>query len=103
MQAIIEGTLKPDGTLELDQKPNLAPGRVQVIVQPLSQATPRKRGLADAIDEISHSQLARGYSGLTLEELEKEEAAHRADEEDYEQRMRDLWSQTRSGPPPGNP
>jgi hypothetical protein len=51
--AILEGTLKPDGTLELDQKPNLAPGRVQVIVQPLSQQiSPKRRGLADVIEEI---------------------------------------------------
>jgi hypothetical protein len=26
-EVIIEGTLKPDGTLELDKKPNLTPGR----------------------------------------------------------------------------
>ncbi len=32
-EAVIEGTLKPDGTLELDEKPNLPPGRVQVQVQ----------------------------------------------------------------------
>jgi hypothetical protein len=34
-EVVIEGTLKPDGTLELDQKPSLAPGRVRVVVQPL--------------------------------------------------------------------
>ena len=32
-ESVIEGTLKPDGTLELDQKPNLPPGRVKVTVQ----------------------------------------------------------------------
>ena len=31
---VIEGTLKPDGTLELDEKPSLPPGRVTVILQP---------------------------------------------------------------------
>lgn len=98
--AIIEGTLKPDGTLELDRNPCLAPGRVQVIVQPLS---PKKRGLADAIEEIRQAQLARGYTGRTKEELEAEEAARRTEEEDYDQRMRDLWSQTQSGSVSGNP
>ena len=34
-EAVVEGTLKPDGTLELDQKPNLPPGRVTVRMQPL--------------------------------------------------------------------
>ena len=27
-EIVVEGTLRPDGTLELDQKPNLSPGRV---------------------------------------------------------------------------
>lgn len=98
--AIVEGTLKPDGTLELDQKPNLAPGRVQVIVQPLAQPSPRRRGLADVIEEIRQAQLARGYTGLTQEQME---AARQAEQDDYDQRMRALWSQTQSGPLPGNP
>lgn len=100
---ILQGTLKPDGTIELDQRPNLMPGRVQVIVQPLSQPTSPKRGLADVIDEIKQAQLARGYTGRTKEELEAEEAARRAEEEDYDRRMRDLMSQTRSGPAAGKP
>lgn len=102
--AIIEGTLKPDGTLELDQKPNLAPGRVQVIVQPLSQPLQsKKRGLAEVIEEIRLAQLARGYTGRTKEEMEAEEAVRQAEEDDYDQRMRNLWSKTQSGPLPGNP
>lgn len=32
-EVIVGGTLKPDGTLELDQKPNLSPGRVQVVLR----------------------------------------------------------------------
>ena len=28
-ESIVEGTLKPDGSLELDQAPSVAPGRVQ--------------------------------------------------------------------------
>ena len=32
-EVMIHGTLKSDGTLELDQKPNLAPGRVTVVVR----------------------------------------------------------------------
>ena len=34
---MVEGTLKPDGTLVLDGKLNLPPGRVQLIVQPLTE------------------------------------------------------------------
>lgn len=34
---IIQGTLTADGTIQLDEKPNLPPGRVQVVVQSLPQ------------------------------------------------------------------
>ena len=36
----IEGTLKPDGTLELDQKPSLSPGRVTVVLRQGPEPTP---------------------------------------------------------------
>jgi hypothetical protein len=32
-EVTVEGTLKPDGTLELDRKPGLAPGRVTVVLR----------------------------------------------------------------------
>ncbi len=34
---VLEGTLRADGSLELDCKVNLPPGRVQLIVQPLPE------------------------------------------------------------------
>jgi hypothetical protein len=37
-EVVVEGTLKPDGTLELDQKPSLPPGRVRVVLRPHSLA-----------------------------------------------------------------
>ena len=37
---VVEGTLKADGTLELDEKPNLPPGRVSVTVVPQPQNPP---------------------------------------------------------------
>lgn len=33
IETVIEGTLKPDGTLELDAKPNLPAGRVKVVLR----------------------------------------------------------------------
>ncbi len=37
---MVAGTLKPDGTLELDQKPTLPPGRVMVVLRQESEAAP---------------------------------------------------------------
>lgn len=37
-EVILEGTLHHDGTVELDTRPNLTPGRVQVVLRQSSQA-----------------------------------------------------------------
>jgi hypothetical protein len=37
---VIAGTLKPDGTLELDQRPSLAPGRVEVVLRKQAESVP---------------------------------------------------------------
>ena len=37
-EIVVTGTLKPDGTLDLDQKLNLAPGRVTVVLRQESEA-----------------------------------------------------------------
>jgi len=97
-EVIIEGTLNPDGTLQLDQKPNLSPGRVKIILQPTQVGTAHQRGLADVIDEIRQSQQARGFLGRTGEEID---AGRREGESDYEKSMQVLRSQTTSVPPVG--
>jgi hypothetical protein len=42
-EVVINGTLKPDGTLQLDQKPGLPPGRVTVVLRQQSEASPPPR------------------------------------------------------------
>jgi hypothetical protein len=90
-EVVVEGTLKPDGTLELDQKPNLSPGRVQVIVKPLTATPTGRRGLVEVMDEIRQSQQARGYQGRTPQEMQAEERARQEEDEDYERRCEQLW------------
>lgn len=99
MPVMIHGTLMPDGTVQLDQKPNLPPGPVLVSVQPLPQSPAPRRGLADVIDEIRQSQRARGYHGRTVQEMEAEEAERQREEEEYEARWEALRGETKSGGP----
>ena len=97
-EVVVEGTLKPDGTLELDQKPSLSPGRVQVTVKPLLRSSTAVRGLVEVMDEIRQSQRARGYQGRTPQEMQLEEKLRQEEDEDYERRCEQLWG----GPlPPG--
>jgi hypothetical protein len=97
-EVVVEGTLKSDGTLVLDQPPSLAPGRVKVILQSVQAGASAGRGLADVIDEIRRDQQARGYQGRTAEEIED---GLREGEDDYDRKMQALWSQSKSGLVPG--
>src|SRR5437763_1770255 len=81
--AVVQGTLRDDGTLELDEKPALAPGRVQVTILPIpapAVAQPR-RTILDVLDEIHAAQEARGYRGRSIEEMEADEAARRSEDD----------------------
>ena len=92
---IVPGTIKPDGTLELTQQPNLPPGPVLVTVQAVPASSRPQRTLAGVLDDIHCKQQARGFQGRSAQEIE---AGLKESEDDYEQRMQALWSQTKSGP-----
>jgi hypothetical protein len=69
---VLHGTLKPDGTLELDAKPNLPPGRVQVSIQPELSPSPATQGWWDVLQQIWAEQAATGHRGRTREEIDAE-------------------------------
>ncbi len=90
-EVVIDGTLKPDGTLELDQKPALSPGRVTVTVKPLVPPPAGRRSLVEVMDEVRQAQRARGYQGRTLQDMQAEEKTRQEEGEEYERRCEQLW------------
>jgi hypothetical protein len=68
-EVVIEGTLKPDGTLELDQKPNLAPGRVTVVLRQESGA-PSAEGWWPYMQRIRAEREAAGYPFMNEAEMQ---------------------------------
>jgi hypothetical protein len=83
-EIVVEGTLKLDGTLELDQKPNLMPGRVQVTLVPLPEL-PANDPFWQRMQALWQGQKARGFVPRTVEEVEAERRQVR---EEWEERMR---------------
>jgi hypothetical protein len=65
----IEGTIREDGTLELDRKVNLPPGRVKVTVKPVPQHPPGE-DVWTVLERIWAEQDARGYVPRTREEID---------------------------------
>ena len=92
---IVEATLQPDGmTLHLATKLALPPGRVTVTVQPTGPATGPT--MLDVLDRIRHDQQQQGHRYPTEEEMVAEIAEMRADDDEYEEHCRKIWSQTGS-------
>jgi hypothetical protein len=81
-ETVIEGTIHPDGTLELDQKPNLPPGRVTVRMQPLA-VLPEGDPFFDMLKGIWATRAQAGLTPRTVEEIEEQRRQLR-DESEHE-------------------
>ncbi len=83
---VIQGIVKADGTLELEEKIILPAGRVQVMVTPLPEL-PRDDPFWQMMQGIWDGQKARGHVPRSAEEVEMERRALR---EEWEERMRTI-------------
>ena len=83
---VVQGTLRADGTLELDEKPSLPPGRVRVRVEP---TPPESLGesLWEVLERIWASRQARGENPRPAEEIDAEINALR---DEYEERLTEI-------------
>jgi hypothetical protein len=82
----IDATLDSNGQLQLAHQPQLPPGPVQVTIRVAAAVRP-KRGLADVIREIRADQIARGFHGLTSEELRAQEEANIAEDAERDREL----------------
>jgi hypothetical protein len=99
LRAVVKGTLKPDGTLELDEKPNLPPGRVEVVLHLQEQPDQPRSSLLETLAQIHKEQQARGFKGLNQEEMDAR-IRELKDDTEYEEKWRQIWAQTQHPLPP---
>jgi hypothetical protein len=92
---VLEGTLTPDGTLQLDQRPNLPAGRVRVTVQPLSPAAPPGDTLMSRMRAVWDAQKARGHVPRSREEIDADLNALRDEAEEEMQAVERLSDECR--------
>src|SRR5436190_20381029 len=69
-EVVVDGTLKPDGTLELDQIPNLSPGRVQVLLRRASPPAPQQEDWWQFMQRARRELEASGARFLNAEEMQ---------------------------------
>ena len=78
---VVDGTLKPDGSLELDSKLDLPPGRVQLIVQPLPDL-PTDDPFWQMMDRIWADRKAAELTARSTDEVESRRRVLRGDVDD---------------------
>ena len=84
---VLHGQIRPDGTLQVEEKIDLPPGPVSITVRAVT-ATTRKPTL-QALEEAWANQAAQGLVGRSAEEIDAEiDAMRKADEA----RMREIES-----------
>jgi hypothetical protein len=83
---VVNGVVKPDGTLEVEGKVPLPAGRVQVTVQSLPEF-PKDDPFWQMMESIWADQKARGHVPRSVEEVEAERRQVR---EEWEERMQEI-------------
>jgi hypothetical protein len=79
-EVVVQGTLKPDGTLELDQSVNLPPGEVRVIVQAMTTAS--TENVLTVLGRIWAERAAKGTTGRNAEQIDADIRTVRGEWED---------------------
>ena len=92
--AVVEGTVQPDGTLEVTQKVDLPPGRVHVTVQSIDEPVQPDRFWM-MMESIWAAQLVGGRTPRTLEEIDGEIEALRDESEEEMQAVERLQDECR--------
>jgi hypothetical protein len=68
-EIVVAGTLKPDGTLELDHKPSLPPGRVTVVLRQESEAAPPPEDWWQFLQRTRRELEAAGHPFMNEQEV----------------------------------
>ena len=98
-ETVIEGTIQPDGTLVLDDKPNLRPGRVKVVLRQEAETKPLTEDWWQFLQRCRQELEASGAKFMNEEEMQARiEWLHEPDQFDELLRQSDEESQRRETP-----
>lgn len=87
-QAVVQGTLRPDGTLELKTKPDLPMGPVEVTIRALAAPPANGEGWWAFLQRARQELAANGYPFMTDSEVTAYVEEMRADDDRVEEATR---------------
>jgi hypothetical protein len=93
----LQGTLRPDGTLVLDTRPALPPGRVRVTVRPLES------DVIEVLHRIHAEQSASGHVPRSRDRIDADLAAMRQEDEERMQQIERLHEECQCARQPQPP
>jgi hypothetical protein len=88
-EVVIEGNLNPDGTLKLDAKPNLSPGRVTVVLRQESRPLTQE-GWWPYMERVRAEREAAGYHFMNEAEMDAHLQWLRDDEDRIDRVYREM-------------
>lgn len=91
----IQGTLREDGTILLDQKLNIPAGRVKLTVEPMSDLA--QTDVWQILEKIWAGQKARGHVPRTREQIDAELEASRQEDEERLQALERIHQESQPG------
>ena len=89
----VKGSVKPDGTLELDERLQLPAGRVRVTVQPVAETAPPAENWFEYLMRVRAEREAAGVHFRTAEEIEAEREDFRSGDERIEELFKEAERQ----------
>jgi hypothetical protein len=94
-EIIVQGTIRPDGSLELDQDPGLPAGRVTVVLRQESEATTPSEGWWPSMQRVRSEREAAGYQFLNEWEMQMHLNWLREDEDRIDRIYREISMEKR--------
>jgi len=94
-QVVVHGRLKPDGTLELDAKPPLPEGPVEIVIRSVPGPQPGAENWWGYLQRARSELEAAGHRFRTREEIDTEIEELRSGDERFEQVYRGTSGQQR--------
>ena len=91
IQVLVEGILKPDGTLELKEPPALPSGPVEVLIRPLVRGNDEETWW-EFLQRSRAELTAQGHVFRTREEIEQERAISQSLDEERHKSIQQLQS-----------
>lgn len=80
-QIVVQGNLKPDGTLELKERPNLPAGPVEVVIRTQPNASENAETWWDFLQRSHAEMVAQGYKFRSKDEIDADRDRQRSRDE----------------------